>query len=153
MGLLRPEHGLFRMLDLLRAWPEASLSLQAMDPRGSGLLASIRERYGDLLDTGRLNILDAYLRDEDIAPFLSKFDIGLCLYEATGAPPPEFQLRKLTRRKDVQLFRCGIAGTRFEPNRPAAGKSVQRRNPGQKQRSQRSSRFRSRPLYKLYALP
>src|SRR5881409_3653435 len=27
MGLLRPEHGLFRMLDLLRAWPEASLSL------------------------------------------------------------------------------------------------------------------------------
>ena len=106
MGNLIPGHGLFRMLDLLHAWPEASLTLRGIVP--DACMASIRERAGDLLDAGRLRVESGYLRDEDIPRFLTDYDIGLCLYEPTRGDRLDFNYESAPAGKMFNYFAAGL---------------------------------------------
>ncbi len=74
-----PLHGLVAMLELIRAWPEATLTLQGIHTEQG--LAIIREQYQDLVNAGRIIISKHYVPESSILTFLSNFDIGLCLYE------------------------------------------------------------------------
>src|SRR5690606_25313037 len=79
VGNLIPTHGLGAMLELVRAWPESSLTLLGIaGPTG---LDFIHRNAGDLIASGRLRIVMEYVRDEASPDFLERFDIGLCLYE------------------------------------------------------------------------
>ncbi|WP_266169820.1 hypothetical protein [Dyella subtropica] len=79
LGHIMPLHGLVAMLELIRAWPEATLTLQGIHTEQG--LAIIREQYQDLVNAGRIIISKHYVPESSILTFLSNFDIGLCLYE------------------------------------------------------------------------
>jgi glycosyltransferase involved in cell wall biosynthesis len=79
LGHAIPLHGLRPMLDLISAWPGATLTLQGIQPERS--LRLIKEYYGHLLDSGAISFSTSYLSEAELGLFLAKFDIGLCLYE------------------------------------------------------------------------
>ncbi len=106
MGNMRVEHGLSCMLDLLRAWPEASLTLRGFFP--NACLAKIQRDYRDLFADGRLSLTDDYLEEADIPPFLSGFDLGLCLYEPPRRGKLDFNYRSAPAGKMFNYFAAGL---------------------------------------------
>jgi len=105
LGHVMPLHGLVPMLELLRAWPEASLTLQGIQTRQG--LDLMHGRYQDLLDANRLIIGKDYVPEEAITTFLSGFDIGLCFYEL-GKHQADFNYQSSPAGKMFNYFAAGL---------------------------------------------
>lgn len=105
LGHVMPLHGLVPMLELLKAWPEASLTLQGIQTAQG--LDLIHGRYQDLLDAGRLIIGKDYVQEEAITAFLSRFDIGLCFYEL-GKRRADFNYQSSPAGKMFNYFAAGL---------------------------------------------
>ena len=106
MGNVIPGHGLLRMLDLLQAWPEASLTIHgALSPATREM---IEQRYPGLVTQQRLQLSTAYLHDSEIIPFLSGFDLGLCLYELEGRMRTDYNYISSPAGKMFNYFAAGI---------------------------------------------
>ena len=106
MGNLIPSHGLLCMLDLLRIWQEATLTLQGIT--NATISRLIRDSYGDLLESGRLVIESRYLNDDEILGFLAGFDIGLCLYESPPRQRMDFNYESSPAGKMFNYFAAGL---------------------------------------------
>lgn len=105
LGHVMPLHGLVPMLELLKAWPEASLTLQGIQTRQG--MELIHGRYRDLLDAGRLTIGNDYVPEEAITAFLAGFDIGLCFYEL-GKHQSDFNYQSSPAGKMFNYFAAGL---------------------------------------------
>jgi glycosyltransferase involved in cell wall biosynthesis len=79
LGHLMPMHGLAAMLNLARAWPQATLTLLGL--RNTAGMELIGSRNRDLVESGRVIVRDDYVPEAELPSFLAGFDIGLCLYE------------------------------------------------------------------------
>lgn len=98
-------HGLVPMLELLRVWPEANLTLQGIQTaQGRELMHG---RYQDLLDTGRLVIGESYVPENAIVDFLAGFDIGLCFYEL-GKHRNDYNYQSSPAGKMFNYFAAGL---------------------------------------------
>jgi glycosyltransferase involved in cell wall biosynthesis len=106
LGHAIPLHGLRSMLDLLEAWPGATLTLQGLHPERS--LRMIRARYGGLLDSGALTIGSGYLADDELNGFLQNFDLGLCLYELDARHRHDFNYLSSPSGKMFNYFAAGL---------------------------------------------
>lgn len=106
MGNLVEAHGLYRMLDLLRAWSGATLALRGI--LQNDCMASIRRTHGDLIDSGRLEVIEGYVDDDAVVEFLSRFDVGLCLYEPSRRRKLDFNYRTVPAGKMFNYFAAGL---------------------------------------------
>lgn len=106
LGNLIPAHGLRPMLEMIRAWPEASLVLRGPAPEATrSWLAST---CGDLLQGGRLTLDTSYLNDDELGSYLSSFDIGLCLYDLSGSLRHDFNYLSAPSGKMFNYFAAGL---------------------------------------------
>lgn len=121
LGNLIPAHGLRPMLALLRAWPEASLTLRGPAPEATRTL--LASTCGDLLQSGRLSLDTRYLEEEELGAYLSSFDIGLCLYDLTGSLRRDFNYLSAPSGKMFNYFAAGlpVLGSAIEGLSPVAG--------------------------------
>jgi hypothetical protein len=106
LGHAIPLHGMFPMLELIKAWPGATLTLQGIHPEPS--LRLIRKQYGALIDSGRVSINSGYLSEVELEQFLSGFDIGLCLYELDRRQCSNFNYLSSPAGKMFNYFSSGI---------------------------------------------
>lgn len=106
LGNAIPLHGLYRMLELVNAWPEATLTLQGIIPATE--LRIIHAEYGHLLTQGRLIISNSYVPEGKIEHFLADFDIGLCLYELGMWNRRNFNYLSVPAGKMFNYFAAGL---------------------------------------------
>jgi len=106
MGSITPKHGLLPMLALIRAWPEATLTLQGA--LSNAAAEFIDQHAGDLLRERRLLLPRGYVEDADIGLFLSEFDIGLCLYDLKGSDRNNFNYISSPSGKMFNYFAAGL---------------------------------------------
>lgn len=106
MGSAIPAHGLISMLELLRGWPEASLTIQGIVPDES--IELIHRDYADLLPDGRVRIAQGYLPEGEIPGFLSGFDVGMCLYDLRGRASKDFNYISCPSGKMFNYFAAGL---------------------------------------------
>jgi glycosyltransferase involved in cell wall biosynthesis len=106
LGNILPIHGLFPMLDLVRTWPKATLTLQGMHSQHT--LREIHRRYAALLDGGRLRIGSAYVPENELGRFLEDFDIGLCLYQLGWRLRHNFNYTSSPAGKMFNYFAAGL---------------------------------------------
>jgi glycosyltransferase involved in cell wall biosynthesis len=106
------------MLEMLRAWPEASLVLRGPAPEATRSL--IASTCGDLLQSGRLTLDTGYLNDDELGSFLATFDIGLCLYDLSGSLRRDFNYMSAPSGKMFNYFAAGL---------PVLGSNIQGLSP------------------------
>ena len=106
LGNIIPIHGLQVMLALLRAWPEAQLTLQGNFPAASERF--IKEHAADLVTSGRLLLPKGYIAEQDLNSFLGKHDIGVCLYDLKGRQQRNFNYVSSPAGKMFNYFAAGI---------------------------------------------
>lgn len=99
-------HGLRPMLDLVMAWPGATLTIQGIQPERS--LHLIQKHYGPLLESGVLSLNTSYLTEAELEQFLAKFDIGLCLYELDRKHKHDFNYLSSPAGKMFNYFSSGL---------------------------------------------
>lgn len=106
LGHAVPLHGLRPMLDLIAAWPGATLTLQGIQPEQT--LRFIKEHFGHLLESGAINLSTSYLADAELKLFLAKFDMGLCLYELDRKHQHDFNYLSSPSGKMFNYFSCAL---------------------------------------------
>ena len=105
LGHLLPLHGLLTMLNLVRAWPQATLTLIGLqNPSG---VAFIRSHAKDLINAGRVVLKQEYVPESLLPDFLSGFDIGLCFYEIDSSHR-DFNYISSPAGKMFNYFSAGI---------------------------------------------
>jgi glycosyltransferase involved in cell wall biosynthesis len=105
LGHVIPLHGLVPMLELVKVWPAAVLTLRGMHADDS--MDIIRSRYADLLESGRLKIDEKYIAESDLPVFLSQFHLGLCFYEL-GRHKRNFNYISAPAGKMFNYFAAGL---------------------------------------------
>lgn len=105
MGHLMPMHGLAAMLNLARAWPQATLTLLGL--RNAAGMELVRTRNGDLIESGRVVVYEEYVPEAALATFLANFDVGLCLYEL-GRRRRDFNYLSSPAGKMFNYFSAGL---------------------------------------------
>ncbi|EIL91052.1 hypothetical protein [Rhodanobacter spathiphylli] len=105
MGHLMPMHGLAAMLNLARAWPQATLTLLGL--RNAAGMELVRAHNGDLIESGRVVVYEDYVPEAALPTFLGDFDIGLCLYEL-GRRRHDFNYLSSPAGKMFNYFSAGL---------------------------------------------
>lgn len=106
LGHAIPLHGLISMLDLIAAWPGATLTLQGIHPERS--VKFLRGRYGTLLETGAVKFGTGYVAEQDLSKFLGHFDIGLCLYDLDRRHRRDINYLSSPAGKMFNYFSAGV---------------------------------------------
>lgn len=106
LGSSTPLHGLNAMLELLRHWSTASLTLRGPVPPASMQL--LERRAADLLASRRLVVDPTYLDESAIARYLAGFDLGLCLYQAPAGASLDINYRTSPSGKMFNYFAAGL---------------------------------------------
>ncbi len=94
------------MIALLRAWPEAVLTMRGpLQPKAGSLLQA---KAADLLRSGRLQVCDEYIEESQITRFLAGFDMGLCFYDLDERIRNDFNYVSSPSGKMFNYFAAGI---------------------------------------------
>ncbi len=105
-GTALPRFGIFTMLELLRAFPQFTLTLQGLsNDQTEGILRPHR----DLIDQGRLIIHNHYFAAEaDLLEWMGQFRIGLCLYDFDSLPADHFNYHTVPSGKIFNYLAAGV---------------------------------------------
>lgn len=106
LGSATPLHGLNAMLELLRHWKSARLTLRG--PVTPESMEVIERSARDLLASARLVVDQTYLHESEIAHYLATFDLGLCLYQAPKGTSLDINYRTSPSGKMFNYFAAGL---------------------------------------------
>lgn len=107
MGAIYPVHGVEFCIEALNVLPERfSLTLKGVvSARYKNIL---RQKYGALMETGRLSIDDTYVPQDSVVDYLRSFDAGLCLYDIEGKLSGNFNYISCPSGKMYSYFAAGL---------------------------------------------
>jgi hypothetical protein len=120
LGSALPEHAIMESIRALRAGGQWSLTVKGMMP--PEVHDAVRLEFADLMEAGRL-VLDAgYVEQRDIVDYLSRFDIGLCLYNFQHIARDDFNYLSCPSGKLFNYFGAGlpVVGTDMLGLRPVS---------------------------------
>lgn len=107
MGAIYPVHGVEFCVEALSVLPEHfSLTLKGVvSARYKNILG---QKYGALMEKGRLSIDDTYVPQDLLVNYLCEFDIGLCFYDIEGELLGNFNYISCPSGKMYSYFAAGL---------------------------------------------
>jgi len=99
-------HGVYSCLRLLRTYPQFFLTI-----KGTVLTEfndDIMKHYPELVEAGRLRFDTDYVSMAELDRYLSRFRIGLCLYDRRFNHKNDFHLREINSGKMYRYFSSGV---------------------------------------------
>jgi|TARA_B100000315_G_scaffold187081_1_gene176638 glycosyltransferase involved in cell wall biosynthesis len=106
LGTAIPEHGIYTCIDSIQQLGNIRLTVKGIIlPE---VKAVIGEKYATLLAAGHLIVDDDYLHQNEILPYLSRFDAGFCFYDFTLIKKNDFNYISCPSGKMFNYFGAGL---------------------------------------------
>ncbi len=105
-GNIIPEHGIFQCLEVMRILPEMKLTVKGI--MSAEISEEIRQRFPDLISSGRVDLDPDYLPQEEVVSYLSRFSAGFCFYDFNLIKKNDFNYLSAPSGKLFNYYAAGV---------------------------------------------